>query len=234
VSEHLVPERPVPEPSAARYGEVPLRQTSAAAGALRRLAGVLLTLEHPHPVVDELVVQCAEWETLLAADAPPDPTPRMGSDGPERRVYLGRAFDIGSFNPVFPEYAFDRIGEQAASGRVAFPLVFEGPPGLVHGGMLAVFFDCVTQHQNCALALTGKTRSLEVTYQAPTPILTDLTFDIVRTQQDRAITSTARLLHGDRVLCTGVVRTVARRPDQLSTYEFGRRTPQPDSGRDAG
>ena len=30
-----------------------------------------------------------------------------------------------------------------ASGTVTFPLVFEGPPGVVHGGVLATFFDCV-------------------------------------------------------------------------------------------
>ena len=69
-----------------------------------------------------------------------------------------------------------------AEGRVTFPVVYEGPPGLVHGGFLAVFFDCVIQHQNCATELSGKTRSLTVKFRRPTPILTELTFDIVREQ----------------------------------------------------
>ena len=68
---------------------------------------------------------------------------------------------------------------------------------MVHGGFLAVFFDCVTQHQNCAAALSGRTRTLTVTYRRPTPVLTELRFDIARTEVDRAITSTARLLHDD-------------------------------------
>ncbi len=79
------------------------------------------------------------------------------------------AFDIGAFNPCFPEYEFDRIDAETASGRVSFPVVFEGPPGLVHGGFLAVFFDCVIQHQSCATGLSGKTRSLTVTFRRPTP-----------------------------------------------------------------
>ena len=74
---------------------------------------------------------------------------------------------------------------------------------MVNGGFLAVFFDCVTQHQNCAASLSGKTRSLTVTFRRPTPILTELRFDIVRTQVDAGVTSTARLLLDDEVLCIG-------------------------------
>ena len=101
------------------------------------------------------------------------------------------------------------IDADTASGRVTFPLVYEGPPGLVHGGFLAVFFDCVTQHQSCAAGRTGKTRSLTVTFRRPTPILTELRFDIVRARRDGQVTSTARLLLDDEVLCIGEFNTVA-------------------------
>ena len=50
----------------ARFGEQPLAQTVAAAGALRRLAGQLLSLEHPHPAVDAVIEQIGEWESELA------------------------------------------------------------------------------------------------------------------------------------------------------------------------
>ena len=42
---------------ASRFGEQPLAQTVAAAGALRRLAGQLLSLEHPHAAVDVMLGQ---------------------------------------------------------------------------------------------------------------------------------------------------------------------------------
>ncbi len=207
-----------------RFGEQPLAQTVAAAGALRRLAGQLLSLEHPHPAVDELLVQIDVWQKELAGAVAPDATPRMGDDGADsQRVYLSHAFDIGGFNPCFPEYEFDRIDADTAEGRVTFPVVFEGPPGLVHGGFLAVFFDCVIQHQNCATELSGKTRSLTVKFRRPTPILTELTFDIVREQAERGVTSTARLSLDGEVLCIGEATTLALSPDKLTGFNFGKR-----------
>jgi hypothetical protein len=206
-----------------RYGERPLAQTVAAAGALRRLTGLLLSLEHEHPTVDAMLAQFADWEQELAPAVPPDLTPRIGDGGEEKRVYLDHAFDVGAYNPCFPEYAFDHLDRETASGRVTFPLVYEGPPGLVNGGFLAVFFDCVTQHQSCAAARTGKTRSLTVTYRRPTPILTDLRFDIERVEEEERVTSTARLLLGDEVLCIGELKTVANSPEKLTGFEFGKR-----------
>ncbi len=205
-----------------RFGEQPLAQTVAAAGALRRLAGLLVSLEDPHPTVDAIVEGVGEWESELSGAVPTDATPRIGESGTgSQRVYLSHAFDIGAYNPCFPEYAFDRIDPETAEGRVTFPVVFEGPPGLVHGGFLAVFFDCVIQHQNCATALSGKTRSLSVKFRRPTPILAELRFDIARAQDDHGVTSTARLLRNDEVLCIGEATTLALPPDKLAGFDFG-------------
>jgi hypothetical protein len=207
-----------------RYGERPLPQTVAAAGALRRLAGLLLAQEYEHPAVDAMLAVLKGWETELAAAAPADLTPRIGPQaGDTQRVYLDHAFDIGAYNPCFPEYVFDHLDGETASGRVTFPVVFEGPPGLVNGGFLGVFFDCVTQHQSCASGRTGKTRSLTVTYRRPTPILVELDFDVVRTESDGRVTSTARLLRDGEVLCVGELSTAASSPDKLSVFDFGRR-----------
>ena len=74
---------------------------------MRRLTGLLLSLEHDHPTVDTMLEQLAAWEKDLAAAAAPDPTPRIGQGGETQRVYLDHAFDIGAFNPCFPEYTFD-------------------------------------------------------------------------------------------------------------------------------
>src|SRR6202011_132725 len=199
-----------------RYGERPLTQTVAAAGALRRLTGLLLFLEHEHPTVDVMLARFADWERELATAVPADPTPRIGNGGAEQRVYLDHAFDAGAYNPSLREYSFDHLDEEPASGRVTFPLVYEGPPGLVNGGFLAVFFDCIAQHQSCAAGRTGKTRSLTVTFRRPTPVLTELHFDIERSVDEGRVTSTAQLLLGDEVLCMGEFKTVASSPDKLT------------------
>lgn len=206
------------------FGERPLAQTVAAAGAIRRLSGLLLSQEHDHPTVAAMLGQLEKWERELSTAAPADPTPRIGPAAKDsQRVYLDHAFDVGAYNPAFPEYTFDELGADTARGRVTFPVLYEGPPGLVNGGFLAVFFDCVTQHQSCATGRTGKTRSLTVTFRKPTPILTELAFDVTRVEVDGRVTSTARLLRDDEVLCTGEFQTAASSPDKLSVFDFGKR-----------
>ncbi|WP_067901533.1 hypothetical protein [Nocardia vaccinii] len=210
----------------ARFGAQPLAQTRAAAAALRRLTGLMLAQENPHTAVDEFLAMAPRWESALSATAPSDTTPRVGDDANRsQRIYLDHAFDVGGYNPCFPEYRFDRIDPVRAGGRVSFPVPFEGPPGLVHGGFLGVFFDCVVQQHNCAVGRAGKTRSLTVTYRRPAPLSTELLFDIERSAGDRSIASTARLLLGDTVLCTGVVEAVAAAPDTLAGARYGERGP---------
>ncbi|OCB22990.1 hotdog family protein [Mycobacterium intracellulare] len=213
----------------ARFGEAPLDQTVAAASAMRRLSSLLVSLEHPHPAVDAMLEKFTEWERELSAAAPADNSPRIGElpDDP-RRVYLNHATDIGAYNPCFPEYRFTEFDAEKATGGVEFPVIYEGPPGLVHGGFLGVFFDCVIQHHNCVTGLSGKTRSLAVTFRRPTPVLTELRFDIARSEGERGITSTARLWLDDEVLCTGEVNTLASRPEKLAGSRFGRRRKESD------
>jgi len=208
-----------------RYGEQPLEQTIAVAAAMRRLASLVVSLEHPHPAVDEMIDRFSAWEDELASALPRNNSPRIGPTATDTacRVYLEHASDIWSFNPCFPEYSIEFISDEISHGTVNFPVIYEGPPGLVHGGFLAVFFDCVIQHQNCLAGLSGKTRSLNVTFRRPTPVLTELRFDIARSEVDRGISSTARLLLDDEVLCVGEVNTLAQTPDKLTGFRFGKR-----------
>jgi hypothetical protein len=207
-----------------RYGEQPLAQTIAAAAGLRRIANILVSLEHSHPAVDEMIERFGEWENRLKPVLPKDSSPRVGeAKADSQRVYLDHAADIWAFNPVFPEYSFEFIGDEDAHGTVNFPVIFEGPPGLVHGGFLGVFFDCVVQHQSCVIGMSGKTRSMNVRYRRPTPILTDLHFDITRSESAAGIDCVARLILGDEMLCKAEISTVSVPADKLVTTHFGKR-----------
>lgn len=206
------------------FGERPLAQTVRAAVSLRRISALLLSLEHEHGVVEEMIMRFAEWEKALSATVPPDPRPRIGEEqGDDRRVYLDHAFDIGAFNPHFPEYDFREFDAETASGTVDFPLAYEGPPGLVHGGFLALFFDCVIQHHSCAVGVAGKTRLLSIRYRRPTPLSTTLDFHIVRRETDGGLVSEARLEHEGEVLCVAELEAVAMRIDRLDTTRYGGR-----------
>jgi acyl-coenzyme A thioesterase PaaI-like protein len=135
--------------------------------------------------------------------------PRLGEDAPdEGRPYVDHARDVGSYDAAFPEYEITVDGDRATR-TVTFPLAFEGPPGVVHGGALATFFDCVIQHHHCDVGQAGKTTSLHVEYRRPTPLATALTFEVDRTVGARRITSVARLLREGDVQCTATMEAVA-------------------------
>jgi hypothetical protein len=207
------------------FGVDPLPQTLDVAPLLRRVAGLVQSLEHDDPAVAQLIEELRVAADALAERGPTDARPRIGTDPPaDRRVYLDHSRDIGAYNPCFPEYEITVDGNRA-NGTVTFPLTFEGPPGVVHGGVLATFFDCVIQHHNCDFGVAGKTTSLLVEYRRPTPLATPLDFAIERIADERRITSTAQLVANGDLVCTATMKAVAGDRNRLP--EVSPRRPQP-------
>jgi hypothetical protein len=191
------------------FGVEPLPEAREIATRLRNVASLVLSLEASHPAVARLADALRSAEQELARLVPRDPAPRIGSHpGADRRCYIDHSRDVGAFNPFFPEYSIEIDGDRAA-GAVAFPIVFEGPPGVVNGGVLATFFDLVVQHHNCDVGVAGKTTSISVRYRRPTPLLAELAFAVERSVADGRIVSTARLSAGGELLCEAEVRAVA-------------------------
>ena len=118
--------------------------------------------------------------------------------------------------PVLPRVRRSRSTATARTARSTFPVGYEGPPGIVHGGFLAVFFDCV--HPAAQLrrrASRARPTSLSLRYRRPTPLLTPL--DVRRSSapiDDGRITSHRRAAPRRRACC-------ATRDD-----ERGRRRPR--------
>jgi hypothetical protein len=210
------------------FGVPPLPQTQEVAGLLREVAGLVVAMEGNADVIAALIGQLRAAQQSLSAVAPADLAPRVGADAPaERRVYLDHSRDIGAYNPCFPEYTIAVTGRRA-QGTVRFPLAFEGPPGIVHGGVLATFFDCVIQHHNCDVGVAGKTTSLLVEYHRPTPLFEPVRFEIDREADDTRITSRARLWRTDRpekALCTATMEAVAGDRARLSPVSARRMSP---------
>jgi hypothetical protein len=205
----MMDDTPGPPAGPWRFGVEPLDQTLALAPLMRRITGLALALEQEDPVVDRLIDALRAAEQELAGRGPVDHAPRVGADASsESRVYLDHSQEIGAYNPCFPEYTIAVDGDRAA-GTVSFPLAYEGPPGLVHGGFVAVFFDCVIQDHNCEVGQTGKTVSLSVAYKRPTPLLTSLEFGVKRSVAERRIRSDARLTLDGVLLCSATMEAVA-------------------------
>ena len=190
------------------FGEAPLDETVQLAAVLRDLMGTALALEQPSEQVGALVEELRATQQRLAGQLPADLRPRIGDDpDPARRVYVDHSRDIGTYNACFPTYELD-VHDDRAEGRVDFPLVYEGPPGVVHGGFLAVFFDCALQQLNCDLGVAGKTRSLALRYRRPVPILTELEVSAHRTIADGSIESSGELRLDGAVLCEAEMSAV--------------------------
>jgi acyl-coenzyme A thioesterase PaaI-like protein len=191
------------------FGVEPLPQVREIAALARRVIGLVLAVETPHAVLDRLAVALGDTEAELTDIVPSSALPRVGPNAHgDGRAYVDHARDIGDFNPCFPEYVIAVDGDRAR-GTVTFPIAYEGPPGLVHGGFLAVFFDSVMQHHHCDAGVAGKTTSLTVDYKRPTPLLTALAFEIERRHEARRIQSTGRLLLDGVVLCEARMSAVA-------------------------
>ena len=198
---------PSPRPDRWTFGEVPLEEGVAFATAVRDLVSTALALEFPSQELRAVTDVLRDTERRLVAEASADPTPRIGPGATaEQRVYLDHSRDIGDFNPCFPRYEL-HCADDRGEGSVEFPLLYEGPPGLVHGGFLAVFFDCVMQQLNCDLGLTGKTAALTVRYRRPTPVLTRLVVHARREIVDDRIHSSAELELDGKALCEAEMRS---------------------------
>jgi hypothetical protein len=197
------------------FGEPPLDQTRELAAVLRELMGTAVGLEAESPELATAIAELRALNERLAAAGPADLRPRVG-DPPrdEQRVYLDHSRDIGEYNAAFPRYEI-AVAEDRAEGTVEFPVVYEGPPGVVHGGFLAVFFDCMFQHLSCDMGRAGKTKTLSLRYRRPTPIRTPLQFSAQRVVTDEAIEFTAELRDGDTVVCLAEMSAVLGKRENL-------------------
>lgn len=183
------------------FGEGPLPEVVELAGVLRDLTSTVLALEQPSEELRALIGALRASHRRLSAALPHDLSPRVGVDvRDDQRVYVDHSRDVGAYNPCFPRYDLTVSGSEGR-GTVEFPICYEGPPGVVHGGFLAVFFDCVLQQLNCDLGVSGKTAELSVRFRRPTPLLTPLTVWATRAIEDDRIRSHGELRLDGRVLC---------------------------------
>jgi acyl-coenzyme A thioesterase PaaI-like protein len=83
---------------------------------------------------------------------------------------------IGEHNPIAPPVAVELVdGVIRGSANLGAP--YEGPPGYVHGAIIAATFDMLLGLANVASGNPGMTGTLTVRYRRPTPLHTELAFE---------------------------------------------------------
>jgi acyl-coenzyme A thioesterase PaaI-like protein len=106
---------------------------------------------------------------------------------------------MGRSNPLAPPIEFSWEDGRAV-GRVRFGTPYEGPPGCVHGGVLAAAFDQVFNVANVMSGSAGPTSRLALRFRRPTPLCADLVFEGWQERTEgRRIHTRGRLRHGETV-----------------------------------
>jgi hypothetical protein len=90
--------------------------------------------------------------------------------------YLPRSPLVGEVSPLAPPLDYE-YREGRLSGWGVFHAPYEGPPGYVHGGWIALAFDEILGMANIASGNPGMTGRLSVRYRRPTPLHRPVTFE---------------------------------------------------------
>jgi hypothetical protein len=158
-------------------------ETASTVAATRLLIDALRTADAPVDVLDRVAALVDEATDLLTPhdvdDTPGQNALRTQLAGPEQfeNAEPGRFFPyspvVGPLNPIAPPLTFSFDGERLR-GTGALPAAFVGPPGTVHGGVVAMVLDELLGAVNACLGLGAFTGTLTIRYERPTPISADL------------------------------------------------------------
>lgn len=117
--------------------------------------------------------------------------------------HLGSNPAIGGRNPVSPPLEPVVLPDATVRCDLRLGIEYQGPPGCVHGGIVALVFDEMLGLANAAAGSVGMTADLRVQYKSPTPLYAPLRFKARQTRvEGRKIWATATLHTGDTLCAT--------------------------------
>lgn len=166
---------------------------------VRALVHALRRADAPTADLERATVLVREATELLASHRV-DGLPmqgRVGPDGPvgrssvEPATFFPWSPILGPLNPLSADMNL-RFDPATATmhGTATFDTQFTGPPGMVHGGVIALAFDELLGATNVCLELGAFTGTLSVRYERPTPIETEVQLEarIDRTEGRKVFT----------------------------------------------
>jgi len=191
------------------------------AEALRRVTNQLVLTA----ATSEQLTRAAEQvEAVAQALAPVTPewtlsVPAFVSSREPHR-YFPFSPQIGLFNPLAPPMRVWIDDDGSVHGAVNLDAAYEGPPGCVHGGIIASLFDEILGVANITAEVGAMTGTLTIKYRSPTPLKTDLTLrSHVVSVEGRKVRTEGTIHAGDRLCaeCEGIFIIVNH-----ETFHLGR------------
>lgn len=181
-------------------------------GATR--AQLLDAAEHVEAATATLDVATSPWRASMAAHPGEDLDPHE---------YFPFSPMIGLYSPLAPPIRCE-LHDGAVVGAGTLGAAYEGPPGCVHGGIVAGLFDELLGIANIASGVGAMTGTLTIVYRSPTPLYTPLRLE-GRTQSiDGRKVRTTGTLHADDRLCAeadGIFILVDHERFFTHTHEHG-------------
>ena len=144
------------------------RVFGALAQRTREFVDASLHTQVDHATVEEVTATLEALTARLGKES--DPTflgVAIGQDGSVRNH--GNAV-VGLRNPFAPPLRVEKTPDGTAFAAFHLGAAYEGPPGLVHGGVSALILDQLLGEAAAAGGAPGMTGRLELTYRRPTPL----------------------------------------------------------------
>jgi acyl-coenzyme A thioesterase PaaI-like protein len=147
-------------------------QRQRLAEAARHLIDAVLTVED---ATEEQLGTAADMTEAAAAHLGRVPQPDDSGRGVRARAerdhseYLVRSPLVGQVSPIAPPIIWENVDDRIV-GHGTYHAAYEGPPGYVHGGWIALTFDEFLGMANIASGNPGMTGTLKIRYLRPTPL----------------------------------------------------------------
>jgi len=198
--------------------------------ARRRLADATrAVLQHTHTSTadDDPIIRAAELVEQAAAILAVGPHGRgyhgqagAGDDAPHG--FIAYSPISGPFNALSAPTVISATENQIIA-KVTYGDAHEGPPGCLHGGLIAAVFDEVLGFAQALSGTPGMTGRLEVTYRSPTPLHQELTVIGTYTGTNgRKVMAEGRIVAGDRLCAEAVGTFIAVKGEHFAKLAEGR------------
>ena len=184
------------------------------ADALRLVTDQTVRTDASPDVLAEAAAAVEQAAALLEPVTPPwapslpaMPLPEMAPHG-----YFPFSPMIGWYSPLAPPLECE-VRDGAVFGRGTLGAAYEGPPGCVHGGIIAGLFDEMLGIANIVSGVGAMTGTLTIVYRSPTPLHSELRFEGRTESIDGRKVRTRGTLHVGDTLCAeadGIFIVVAR------------------------
>ncbi|HUV11741.1 MAG TPA: PaaI family thioesterase [Acidimicrobiia bacterium] len=151
------------------------------------LAEAAATVEQAAAILDP---HTAPW----APSVPAKPSATL-----DPHVYFPFSPMVGWYSPLAPPIT-TVLDDGGIIGTGTLGAAYEGPPGCVHGGVIAGIFDEMLGIANITAGAGAMTGTLTIVYRSPTPLYTELRFEAETKSRDGRKIHTRGTLHvGDRL-----------------------------------